>query len=102
MDGKKLIPSEYVKHLGVVIDQHLSWSNHIDNIASRLSRSVGMLSKIRYYVNESTLRMIYYGIFSSILTYASQIWGQIENKQVNRVIKLQDRAIRIINFANFP
>ena len=58
-----------------------------------------MLSKIRYYGIESTLRMIYYGIFSSILTYAAQIWGQIQSKQVNRVIKLQDRAIRIINFA---
>ena len=101
IDGKKLIPSEYVKYLGIVIDEHLNWGEHIDNIAGRLSRTVGMLSKIRHYVNESTLRMIYYGIFSSILTYAAQIWGQIENKHVNRVLKLQDKALRIINFTNF-
>ena len=101
IDGKKLLPSKYVKYLGVLIDQHLSWSNHIDKIAGKLSRSVGMLSKIRHYVNEPTLRMIYYGIFSSTLTYAAQVWGQIQNKHVNRVVKLQDRAIRIINFANY-
>ena len=100
IDGKKLLPSEYVKYLGVLIDQHLNWSNHIDIIAGKLSRSVGMLSKVRHYVNEPTLRMIYYGIFSSTLTYAAQIWGQIQSKHVNRVIKLQDKAIRIINFAN--
>ena len=70
-------------------------------IAGRLSRSVGMLSKIRHYVNEATLRMIYFGIFSSIITYGAEIWGQIQSKHVNRVLKLQDRAIRIINFANF-
>ena len=45
--------------------------------------------------------MIYYGIFSSIQTYAAQIWGQIQSKHVNRIIKLQDRAIRIINFAKY-
>ena len=101
IDGKRLIPSEYIKYLGVIIDQHLTWGNHIDNIAGRLSRSVGMLSKIRHYVNESTLRMIYFGIFSSIMTYSVQIWGQIESINVNRISKLQDKAIRIINFANF-
>ena len=101
IDGKKLLPSTHVKYLGVLIDSHLSWSYHIDNISAKLSRSVGMLSKIRHYVNEQTLRMIYYGIFSSILTYAAQIWGQIQSKHINRVIKLQDRAIRIINFAQY-
>ena len=45
--------------------------------------------------------MIYFGIFSSIMTYSVQIWGQIESINVNRISKLQDKAIRIINFANF-
>ena len=101
IDGKRLIPSEYVKYLGVTIDQHLTWGIHIDNIAGRLSRSVGMLTKIRHYVNDSTLRMIYFGIFSSIMTFSIQIWGQIDSIHVNRLSKLQDKAIRIINFANF-
>ena len=101
IDGKKLLPSTHVKYLGIIIDQHLNWSYHTDYISAKLSRSVGMLSKIRHYVNVHTLRMIYYGIFSSTLTYAAQIWGQIQNQHINRVIKLQDRAIRIINFARY-
>ena len=60
-----------------------------------------MLSKIRHYVPNNTLRTIYHGIFSSILIYGSQIWGQIQNKNINRIIKLQDKAIRIINFAHY-
>jgi len=34
------------------------------------------------------------------MTYGSQIWGQFQNKYVNRIIKLQDIAVRIINFAS--
>ena len=39
---------------------------------------------------KDTLRSIYFGNFSSVLTYALQIWSQIKN-----------RAIQILNYANF-
>ena len=99
IEGKKLIPSKYVKYLGLLIDEHLNWSYHVDLIAPKLNRAIGMLSKIRHYVSEPILRSIYFGIFSSTLNYGSQIFGQFQNKHVNRLIRLQDRAIRIINFA---
>ena len=60
-----------------------------------------MLSKIRHYVNNNTLRTIYLGIFESILNYGSQIWGQNQNNNIQRLIKLQDRALRIINYADY-
>ena len=60
-----------------------------------------MLAKIRHYVSESTLLNIYHGIFSSLLTYGSQVWGQSINKHISRLQRIQNRAIRIINFANF-
>ena len=56
-----------------------------------------MLCKIRHFVNHKTLSMIYYGIFSSILMYGSQIWGQ-HNGVVNKLQVLQNKALRIINF----
>ena len=60
-----------------------------------------MLAKIRYYVTKYTLRSIYFGIFSSILTYGSQIWGQIRSKYFNRLVTLQNKAVKVLNFANF-
>ena len=59
--------------------------------------AVGMLSKIRHYVNKETLSMIYHGIFSSLLHYGSQIWGQSE-KVISKMQKLQNKALRIMNF----
>ena len=35
------------------------------------------------------------------MTYGSQIWGQYVNTHVQRIIKLQDKSIRIINFADY-
>ena len=84
IDGKKLIPSKYVKYLGILIDSYLNWEFQSEILATKLSHAIGMLSKIRHYVPIDTLRSIYYGIFSSLLTYGSQICGQIQNKHVKR------------------
>ena len=100
MDGQKLIPSKYVKYLGVLVDCHLNWHAQEMALHSKLSRAVGMLSKIRHYVKFDTLLMVYYGIFSSILTYGSQLWGQ-HNRIVSKLQKLQNKALRIMTFSPY-
>ena len=66
IDGKKIEPSSHVKYLGILIDSFLNWNFHIDELSTKLSRAVGMLAKIRRYINENTLAMVYHGIFSSL------------------------------------
>ena len=101
LDGHRLYPSKYVKYLGILIDPHLNWSYHTKTLAPKLSRAVGMLAKMRHFVTPEVLRNLYFGIFSSLMTYGAQIWGQHINSHIKRIIKLNDKAIRIINFANY-
>ena len=97
IDGKKVVPSKFVKYLGIYLDNFLSWRQQEQDMRSRLNRAAGMLCKIRHYVNFDTLKMIYHGIFSSILTYGSLIWGQ-HNRIVNRLQIIQNKAIRYMTF----
>ena len=101
INGKKLQMSPYVKYLGIYLDEHLNWSHHTDILSAKLARANGMLAKIRHYVDEKTLHNVYYSIFSSVMSYASIVWGQLANKFVKRIHKLQNKALRIINFANY-
>ena len=100
INGKVIKPSKYVKYLGIYIDSYLNWKFNTNILAAKLSRSLGMLSKIRHYVNIETLKSIYFAIFSSHLSYASIIWAQNPNNQnVKRIMRLQKRAVRIMTFA---
>ena len=101
IDGKRIYPSKYVKYLGILIDAHLTWKYHVKTLVPKLTRAAGMLSKIRHYVPNHTLKNIYYAIFSSIMNYGATIWGQSDNEHVKRITKLQDRAVRFINFADY-
>ena len=100
MNGHKIIPSNHIKYLGIYLDPTLSGKHHCESLLQKLKRANGMLSKIRHYVPIEELKSIYHAIFSSHMLYGSQIWGQGLNIHLDKICKLQNRALRIINFKN--
>ena len=47
--------SDATEHLGVLIDYKLSWKNHVDSIALKISKTIGLLPKLRHFVPHHTL-----------------------------------------------
>jgi hypothetical protein len=98
MNGCKIIPSKYIKYLGIFLDTSLNGRYHCDILSSKLIRANGMLSKARHYIPKHAIKSLYFAIFSSHMTYGCQIWGQINNE---KLFKLQKKALRIISFTKF-
>ena len=44
-----------VKYLGTMIDNKLSWKAHIEYIRTKLSKSIGVISKVKYFITEKVL-----------------------------------------------
>ena len=101
INGHKLSNSEYIKYLGIYLDETLSGENHCIILANKLRQANGMFSKIRHYVPVEELKSIYYAIFSSHMIYGCQVWGQNRSAHMIKISKFQNRALRIINFKNF-
>ena len=101
INNKTLKLSESVKYLGVTLDHFLNWKLHIKNLCSKLSSANGAISRLRYYVPNSTLIQIYYALFFSHLNYACQIWGQIDNQGLQRILMLQKKCVRLMTFSDF-
>ena len=80
-----------------MIDSGLTWQAQIDNVSKRISRSIGLLFKIRPFVNHHILKMLYYSLVYSHLTYAIETWGSVDNEILNRLFILQKRAVRILS-----
>ena len=51
--------------MGVIIDSILNWSEHIETPKTKLLKSIGVLYKTRYYLNEKSLHLIFNSLFMS-------------------------------------
>ena len=97
--GKKRIQmTKYVKFLGVLLDEHLTWKYHINELSKKLSKSCGIFFKIRHYVPLSTLICLYNSLFSSFLNYGITTWGLTYQSYLNPLFLLQKKILRCINF----
>ena len=97
LNGKRLYPTNSVKYLGVKIDEHLTWKPHIDGISTKLNKANAMLSKIRHFVDQKTLKAIYHAIFESHLYSSSLVWAQNFNS-TKRLFILQKKSIKTYVF----
>ena len=104
VNGTRIVPVTNLKYLGVQLDEFLSGSAHCKTLHTKLSRALGMISKIRYYLkdNESQLLSLYHSIFSSHMLYGCQSWGLNDNNEVRKIQTLQNRALRLVTFADKP
>ena len=67
LNNKILHKSHYVKYVGILIDNRKNWKSHINELMKTLARAIGLLSKIRHFVTDSTLRHLYHIFFTHIL-----------------------------------
>ena len=67
---------DHVKYLGVLLDSNLSWKFQINNVALKISRTVGVVAHLRHFVPRTTLLNIYQSLILPHLTYGLAAWGQ--------------------------
>ena len=99
IDGVNIKQVFAVRYLGVTFDSNLTWKNHINELCSKLSKTVGVISKLRYNVNVDILTMLYYSLIYPFLIYGVQVWGLTYPTYLKPVTTLQKRVARIMTFS---
>ena len=82
--------------LGVQIDNKLIWKAHISHVCNKISKAIAILRMLRSVFPLYILRMIYMSLVYSHINYCILVWGSAENVHVERIFKLQKKAVRII------
>ena len=99
--GNHLQGVSQTKYLGVFINHKLKWNDHINYICKKIAKGCYIISKIRYFVNKTTLRMLYFSLIQSHLNYCITTWGGSPKSILNPLHVLQKKAIRIITYSKY-
>ena len=97
INGKEVENVPYFKFLGILLDESLTWKNHIKMVCNKLSKIVGILNRLKRIYPQQALLSIYNSLFMSHINYGLLLWGA----QTESVFKPQKNAIRIISGSEY-
>ena len=87
-----------VKFLGIWMDEHLNWNEHLSKLKLRVKRNLNLLQIGTNMLDPQTKKILYYAQIYSHLSYGLIIWGNmISNTNVDSIQKLQNKCIKKIN-----
>ena len=84
----------------MLIDSNLSCKHHIDYIALKISKIIGIISRLRHFIPTSILLDIYRSLIHPYISYGLPVWGQTTKTNLKIILILQKRALRLIFFVN--
>ena len=96
IDNEDISNVDSQKLLGIIIDKTLFWDKQIDSVCLNITRRITLLKLLSKYVDMPNLKLYYNSYILPILDYGCMIWGQCSTYNINRLLKLQKRAARII------
>ena len=76
IDGTNINQVHETSFLGVVLDENITWKLLISYIASKISKSIGIILRSSFYLFKSSLKTLYYGLVYPYLQYCNIVWRQ--------------------------
>jgi len=98
INEKTINEEKSVKYLGVLIDATLSWNIHVTELSKKVARSIGILYKIRPFVNKKIMINLYNSLIYPHLIYAIHVWGSTFKTNLNTLVVLQKKVVRLITY----
>ena len=91
---------ESTKYLGTFIDNKLTWKIQIQHIKTKLARGIGLISRIKFFVDEACLLKMYYSFVQSHVNYNILNWSCTHTSSLDPIDKKMKKAVRVISSSN--
>ena len=95
--GNKVIEkTPSIKFLGVMLDENVSWRYDIKTVENKLSKNIGLLCRAKQFLDETSLKTIYFSYIHSFLNYANIAWASTHFTNLKTISCKQKRAACVV------
>ena len=85
-----------IKFLGILLDENISWKNHIRSVEKKLAKNIGLLYRAKYLLDDSSLKTIYFSYIHLYLNYANIAWGSTYQTKLKTIHYHQKHPAQIV------
>ena len=78
--------------IGLTVNEYMNWNSHTQKNANKISRTLGVMNRLKRYLPFSAIELMYDSLILSHLQFGITNWGF----EWERISKLQKRALRIM------
>ena len=79
IDGQMLPQVSTLHHLGLVVDENLTWSAHVQSVTAKVSQRLGLLWRLRNRLSGLVLRELYTTCIRPVIEHSSVVWSSISS-----------------------
>ena len=88
------------KYLGITIDQHLTWNNHVKQVTNKANRIKCFLQRNLKHCPRNIKVNCYKSLVRPVIEYAATVWAPYTQNNINAIEAVQRRAARFV-FNNY-
>lgn len=93
-----ILNTKTIKYLGVIIDDTLTFKNHIELLCSRVRKLMFIFKKIRPFADSKVIKQVYYALCQSIITYCITTWGGAAKTILLPLERAQRAVLKVSTF----
>ena len=87
---------EKFKYLGVSFDPQLSWNEHENDLSSIVSKRIGVISRVKYYLPNRIINMLAQAFVFPHFDYCSSVWSSFSIHHSSELQILQIRLAYVL------
>ena len=76
-----------------MIDENLTWNDHIHILQNKLSKNIGLLYRAKPYFDKNTMTTLYFSFFHSYLNYGNIAWASTTKSKRRKIASQQRQAV---------
>jgi len=83
------------KYLGIIIDDELKWTSHIEFVLQKLKRLLGILYEMRYKLPDWCLQNIYFAFVHPDILYGLEVYNNTFPSYLDKLTVLNNKLLKI-------
>lgn len=97
IDNEYLSRVKSTKYLGIIFDENMRWEQQMLHIVNKTKYCTYIFYKLKKIMTANQLRMIYFALFHTIMTYGIIGWGGAYTNVSDVIQKLQNKILKYTN-----
>ena len=97
----KIERTSSIKFLGIILDEHLTWKEHINEVCNKLRSLFHIFYSIRGYLSKQNIKTLYYTLIYSRIKYGLAVYGHAGTTMLNKIQFLQNQLLKVLSNKKF-